>query len=69
MKKKAKIEIIYSDIVTIEALHDALLDRSIFNLDDKAMKRSRDLTQRMYAALGHNVDTDRFYKTQKNIKK
>ena len=68
MKEKASIEITDRDIATIEALHDSLLDRGIFDLNKKPMKLSRELTKRMYAALGYDVDVEKIHKTQNKSK-
>lgn len=39
------------DIATIEAMHDLLLDDG-HKLDERALKEGRELTNRMYKALG-----------------
>lgn len=46
-----KYDIIDSDIATIEALHDLLLDAHGYHLDFIALKRARELTKKMYAFL------------------
>jgi hypothetical protein len=45
------IEVKDRDIVTIEALHDTLLDEKALGLNARSMKDSRALTQRMYKAI------------------
>ena len=45
------IEIQDSDIATIEALHDLLLDAHGYSLDFITLKRARELTAKMYKAL------------------
>ena len=45
------IEIQDSDIATIEALHDLLLDTHGYWVDFIALKRARELTAKMYKAL------------------
>ena len=49
--KKAKLEIQDSDIATIEALHDLLLDKHGYSLDFITLKKARELTKKMYNAL------------------
>lgn len=46
----ASVDIVDSDIATIEALHDLLLDAG-YQLDFVTLKRARELTAKMYAAL------------------
>lgn len=40
-----------SDIATIEALHDLLLDKHGYKLDFLTLKNARELTKKMYKAL------------------
>lgn len=47
----ASVDIIDSDIATIEALHDLLLDEHGYPLDFITLKKARELTAKMYAAL------------------
>ena len=49
--RSASVDIIDSDIATIEALHDLLLDEHGYQLDFITLKRARELTAKMYAAL------------------
>jgi len=49
--RSASVDIIDSDIATIEALHDLLLDAHGYKLDFITLKRARELTAKMYAAL------------------
>lgn len=49
--RSASVDIIDSDIATIEALHDLLLDAHGYQLDFITLKRARELTAKMYAAL------------------
>lgn len=49
-KRKAPVEIQDADIATIEAMHDLLLDHG-HKLGERALRESRELTRRMYAAL------------------
>lgn len=49
--KKAMVEITDSDIATIEALHDLLLDNHGYSLEFITLKRARELTKKMYDAL------------------
>ncbi len=48
-KKSASIKITDSDIATIEALHDLLLEN--YKLDCPPLKKARELTAKMYNAL------------------
>jgi hypothetical protein len=48
--RKVLVEIVDSDIATIEALHDLLLDAHGYSLDFIALKRARELTTKMYKA-------------------
>lgn len=41
------------DIATIEALHDMLLDKHKVPLDHPTMKKSRELTAKMYLDMGY----------------
>ena len=49
--RSASVDIVDSDIATIEALHDLLLDAHGYQLDFITLKRARELTAKMYAAL------------------
>lgn len=51
LMRSAWVEIIDSDIATIEALHDLLSDVHGYQLDFITLKRARELTAKMYAAL------------------
>ena len=44
-----------SDIATIEMLHDFILDSGELSLSHPMLKRSRNLTARMYKILSHNI--------------
>mgnify|MGYP006924848667 FL=1 len=52
--RSASVDIIDSDIATIEALHDLLLDVHGYQLDFITLKRAKELTAKMYAALYPN---------------
>ena len=56
MKKNntAFVEILDSDIATIEALHDLLLDNHEYSLDFIRLKKARELTRKMYNAFEHD---------------
>jgi hypothetical protein len=43
-----------SDIATIEALHDLLLDGEGYPLNHPTLKRGRELTAKLYKILGYN---------------
>ncbi len=47
----ADVNIVDSDIATIEALHDLLLDAHGYSLDFRMLKKARELTAKMYKAL------------------
>ena len=47
----ADVNIVDSDIATIEALHDLLLDAHGYSLDFITLKRARKLTAKMYKSL------------------
>ena len=47
----ADVNIVDSDIATIEVLHDLLLDAHGYSLDFGALKKARELTAKMYKAL------------------
>ena len=49
--RSADVNIIDSDIATIEALHDLLLDAHGYSLDFRTLKKARELTAKMYKAL------------------
>lgn len=49
--RSASVDIVDSDIATIEALHDLLLDAHGYQLDFITLKRARELTWKMYEAL------------------
>lgn len=51
IRRSASVDIIDSDIATIEALHDLLLDEHGYQLDFITLKKARELTAKMYAAL------------------
>ena len=57
-KPVASVNILDSDIATIEALHDLLLDAHGYSLDFITLKRARELTLKMYEAF------DQKHKTQ-----
>ena len=48
--RSADVNIVDSDIATIEALHDLLLDAHGYSLDFITLKRARELTKKMYDA-------------------
>ena len=50
------VDISDSDIATIEALHDLLLDVHGYSLDFVTLKRARELTAKMYNALKKHYD-------------
>ena len=49
-KQSVSVEIERRDIATIEVLHDLLYDAHGYSLDHFALKRSRELTEKMYQA-------------------
>ena len=49
--KKGLVEISDSDIATIEALHDLLLDKHKYSLEFPTLKKARELTAKMYKVL------------------
>ena len=49
--RSADVNIVDSDIATIEALHDLLLDAHGYSLDFITLKKVRELTAKMYKAL------------------
>ncbi len=51
VSRNALVSIVDSDIATIEALHDLLLDAHGYQLDFITLKRARELTAKMYATL------------------
>lgn len=50
-KKKGDINISHSDIATIEALHDLVLDKLKLDINHPTLKKSRELTKKMYSSL------------------
>ena len=50
-KEKKRMDIVDSDIATIEVLHDLLLDAHGYSLSFWALERARELTAKMYKAL------------------
>ncbi len=48
-----------SDIATIEALHDLLVDKHGYSLDYITLKRARELTNKMYSAFKVNTRSPR----------
>lgn len=48
VRLSASVDIVDSDIATIEALHDLLLDAHGYSLDFITLKRARELTAKMY---------------------
>lgn len=48
--RSVDVKIVDSDIATIEALHDLLLDAHGYSLDFITLKRARELTKKMYDA-------------------
>lgn len=51
VSRSALVSIVDGDIATIEALHDLLLDEHGYQIDFITLKRARELTAKMYAAL------------------
>jgi len=49
-RRSVSVDIVDSDIATIEALHDLLLDAHGYSLDFITLKRARELTAKMYKA-------------------
>ena len=49
--RSADVNIVDSDIATIEALHDLLLDAHGYSLDFVPLKRARELTAKMYSEI------------------
>ena len=49
-ERSVSVDIVDSDIATIEALHDLLLDAHGYSLDFITLKRARELTAKMYKA-------------------
>lgn len=56
--RSASVDIVDSDIATIEALHDLLLDAHGYQLDFITLKRARELTHKMYAAFDKKLKCD-----------
>lgn len=50
VRRSVSVDIVDSDIATIEALHDLLLDAHGYSLDFITLKRARALTAKMYKA-------------------
>lgn len=50
VRRSVPVDIVDSDIATIEALHDLLLDTHGYSLDFITLKRARELTAKMYKA-------------------
>lgn len=50
VRRSVSVDIVDSDIATIEALHDLLLDTHGYSLDFITLKRARELTAKMYKA-------------------
>ena len=50
VRRSVSVDIVDSDIATIEALHDLLLDKHGYSLDFITLKRARELTAKMYKA-------------------
>jgi hypothetical protein len=50
VRRSVSVNIVDSDIATIEALHDLLLDAHGYSLDFITLKRARELTAKMYKA-------------------
>ena len=48
--RSVDVNIVDSDIATIEALHDLLLDAHGYSLDFITLKKARELTKKMYDA-------------------
>ena len=53
--RSADVNIVDSDIATIEALHDLLLDAHGYSLDFIRLKKARELTAKMYKALKNEI--------------
>ena len=62
--RKGTLEFADKDIATIEALHDMLLDHD-HKLNEPALNNARDLTDRMYKALGYGFSNQKLYKEKK----
>ncbi len=52
--RSVDVNIVDSDIATIEALHDLLLDGERYPLNHPTLKRGRELTAKLYKILGYN---------------
>ena len=50
VRRSVSVDIVDSDIATIEALHDLLLDAHGYSLGSITLKRARELTAKMYNA-------------------
>ena len=50
-QSSADVNIVDSDIATIEALHDLLVDAHGYSLDFVPLKRARELTAKMYSEI------------------
>tara|TARA_R100001510_G_C7530866_1_gene122344 strand:- start:111 stop:338 length:228 start_codon:yes stop_codon:yes gene_type:complete len=53
--RSVDVSIVDSDIATIEALHDLLLDAHGYSLDFITLKRARELTKKMYDAFKYDA--------------
>lgn len=51
VKRACETKLKDSDIATVEAMHDVLFDKHGYCTDDMILKRSRELTSKMYSIL------------------
>lgn len=62
------MEIKDSDIATVEALHDLLLDYHGYKLDHPTLKKARKLTNRMYEDIKLSPNNKKYFdKEEANI--
>ena len=56
---KGTMSVLDSDIATVEALHALLIDNHGYKLDHITLKKSRELTEKMYQAMGWQARQNR----------